>query len=54
VIGRGSGQQGEASKRKPARAAGIMQHQQSRGEDRHLQEKVWDPQGFQPRWKSHE
>jgi hypothetical protein len=31
-----------------------MQHQKSRGEDSHLQEKVWDARGFQPSWKSHE
>lgn len=28
--------------------------QPSRGAKRQLQEKVWDPGGFQPRWKDHE
>jgi hypothetical protein len=34
----------------------MMQQQQwrSRGAERQLQEKVWDPGGFQPRWKAHE
>jgi hypothetical protein len=42
--------------RKPARAARMMQEQKqrSRGAERQLQEKVWDPGGFQPRWKAHE
>jgi hypothetical protein len=42
--------------RKPARAVRMMQEQkqQSRGAERQLQEKVWDPGGFQPHWKFHE
>jgi hypothetical protein len=43
-------------KRKPARGVGMMQQQQwrRRGAEGQLQEKVWDPSGFQPCWKSHE
>jgi hypothetical protein len=41
---------------KPTRVARKMQEQkqQSRGAERQLQEKVWDPGGFQPCWKAHE
>jgi hypothetical protein len=43
-------------KRKPTRASAKMQEQQqrSKGAERQLQEKFWDPGGFQPRWKDHE
>jgi hypothetical protein len=43
-------------KRKLEQSTGIMQEQKQRrkGAERQLQEKVWDPGEFQPRWKSHE
>jgi hypothetical protein len=42
--------------RETAQEARMMQEwrQQRIGAERQLQEKVWNPRGFQPRWKSHE
>jgi hypothetical protein len=42
--------------KEPTRATRMMQEQKqrSRGAERQLQEKVWDPGGFQPRWRAHE
>jgi hypothetical protein len=31
-----------------------QQQQQNRGAGRHLQEKIWDPGGFQYNWRAHE
>jgi hypothetical protein len=44
------------SRRDPAIAAGKQQQQQqqSRGVGKQLQEKVWDPGGFQRSWRAHE
>jgi hypothetical protein len=41
---------------KLARTTRMMQEwkQRSRGVERQLQGKVWDPGGFQPCWKDHE
>jgi hypothetical protein len=42
-------------RKEPARAEKMQEQQQrSRGAERQLQEKVWDPGGFQPSWKAHE
>jgi hypothetical protein len=42
--------------KKISQDVGKMQEQKkrSRGAERQLQEKVWDPGGFQPRWRAHE
>jgi hypothetical protein len=37
-----------------ARVAGMQQKQQRRGAGGQLQEKVWDPGGFQQSWEAHE
>jgi hypothetical protein len=43
-------------RKEPARETGEMQEQQrnERGAERQLQEKVWDPGGFQQSWEAHE
>jgi hypothetical protein len=42
--------------KKLAQAVGKMQEQEqrSRGAERQLQEKIWDPSGFHPRWRAPE
>ena len=41
---------------KPSRIVGMMHEEQwqSRGAERQLQEKIWDPGGFQPHWRAQE
>jgi hypothetical protein len=44
---------GKLDRKEPTRAAGEMRQQRS-GEERQLQEKVWDPRVFQQSWEDHE
>jgi hypothetical protein len=44
----------ELNIRDPAQVAWMQQKKQRKGVGEQLQEKVWDPRGFQQIWEAHE